>query len=112
MAIAPAELAAAVDVLLENVFTHTDDGLPLAIGYGREGGTAKIWVADAGPGIDSSATERGQSGAGSTGLGLDIARKTVEKVGGSLAITTSTLGGAADRAAHPAGRRRRLTLPR
>ena len=94
VAIAPAELAAAVDVLLENVFTHTDDGLPLAIGYGREGRTAKIWVADAGPGIDSSAAERGESGAGSTGLGLDIARKTVENVGGSLSITTSTLGGA------------------
>lgn len=94
VAIPAAELAAAVDILLENVFSHTDDGLPLSIGYGREGDAAKIWVADSGPGIEPLATERGQSGAGSTGLGLDIARRTVEKVGGSLTVATSSLGGA------------------
>ncbi|HEY3239758.1 MAG TPA: ATP-binding protein [Acidimicrobiia bacterium] len=37
---------------------------------------------------------RGASGAGSTGLGLDIARRTAEAAGGSLRIAASPRGGA------------------
>ena len=38
--------------------------------------------------------QRGESGAGSTGLGLDIARRTAESSGGSLSLRSSPEGGA------------------
>jgi signal transduction histidine kinase len=49
-------------------------------------------VADAGPGLPEPAVERGRSGAGSTGLGLDIARRTAESSGGELRIASSASG--------------------
>jgi signal transduction histidine kinase len=42
--------------------------------------------------MDGTAVERGRSGAGSTGLGLDIARRTAEGSGGALRVA-STRGG-------------------
>ena len=47
---------------------------------------------DAGPGLPAGAVERGRSGAGSTGLGLDIARRTAEASGGPLRIDASRRG--------------------
>jgi len=88
------ELAAAVDVLLENVFAHTGEGTALTIGFDERAGSARIWVADAGDGIDPSLIERGRSSAGSTGLGLDIARRMADGVGGSLDVVASSTGGA------------------
>jgi signal transduction histidine kinase len=51
-----------------------------------------VIVADSGPGMDETDVERGRSGAGSTGLGLDIARRTAESSGGSFRIASSTAG--------------------
>jgi signal transduction histidine kinase len=51
-------------------------------------------VADEGPGFpDPSVLHRGRSGAGSTGLGLDIARRTAEATGGSLELGRAAGGG-------------------
>jgi len=50
-------------------------------------------VNDGGPGIDAVGEDESYSGR-STGLGLSIARTTAEKVGGSIEVTTSHLGGA------------------
>jgi signal transduction histidine kinase len=48
------------------------------------------------PGDDVDVTGRGTSTRGSTGLGLDIVRRTAESVGGTIEITRSgRLGGAA-----------------
>ncbi len=94
VAILEQELAAAVDTLLENVFTHTDEGVPLAIGFDRCGDQARIWVEDGGPGIRQEGLEIGSSTVGSTGLGLSIARRTVRSAGGDLEIGTGDLGGA------------------
>jgi signal transduction histidine kinase len=49
-------------------------------------------VSDTGPGTDPDAVERGSSGGGSTGLGLDIARRTAEASGGALQIGQSSGG--------------------
>lgn len=93
--VAESAFAAAFDVLMENVFAHTDDGVAIEIGCRRSPpDRVVVWVADGGPGIDPSALERGVSGAGSTGLGLDIARQLAETGGGAFVVDTSALGGA------------------
>ena len=89
------DLATCMDILLENVFAHTPEGAGLAIGLGRRAaGGAWLVVADDGPGFRSpDPTERGRSGGGSTGLGLDIARRIAESSGGTLTIGPSASGG-------------------
>ncbi|MFI6479893.1 sensor histidine kinase [Nonomuraea sp. NPDC050663] len=96
--VAAADLGAAVDALLGNVFRHTAEGTAFTVTLheGTGTGTVGILVADAGSGIPDpeTALTRGASGAGSTGLGLDIARRLAESTGGSLRLDTSSLGGA------------------
>lgn len=91
--VSAASLEAVLDVLIENVFAHTEDATPFAVGFGADTDVVRIWVADGGPGFDLGATVRGVSLAGSTGLGLDIARSTAESAGGSLEIGAGELGG-------------------
>ena len=91
------DLAACTDVLLENVFSHTAEGAAFTVRLSRRaGGGAWLVIADDGPGFpDADPTERGRSSGGSTGLGLDIARRIAEASGGSLMIGRSTSGGGA-----------------
>ncbi|SDI32858.1 Signal transduction histidine kinase [Sinosporangium album] len=90
------DLSAVVDALLGNVFRHTAEGTAFTITLHEGSDVIGILVADAGPGIPDpeTALERGASGSGSTGLGLDIARRLAESSGGTLRIGTSSLGGA------------------
>ena len=90
------ELGAAVDALIENVFAHTADGTAFSVLVAaREDGGARVAVGDAGVGIVGTGLDRrGRSASGSTGLGLDIARRCVETVGGAFGLGTSDLGGA------------------
>ncbi|MEV0288371.1 HAMP domain-containing sensor histidine kinase [Kribbella sp. NPDC050820] len=80
------DLGAALDALVENVVAHTPDGTPARITLTREPHGVRIVVADKGPGIPLGAGERGRSDRGSTGLGLDIARRCAEAAGGQLTI--------------------------
>ncbi|APU19764.1 sensor histidine kinase [Actinoalloteichus sp. GBA129-24] len=96
-----ADLAACVDALLGNVFAHTPDGSAIAVRLlAWPTGGARLVVADAGPGFaestngDTGPLRRGASGAGSTGLGLDIARRTASASGGTLSLGVSAWGGA------------------
>lgn len=90
-----ADLGAAVDVLVDNVFSHTRDGTPFAISVRSVGEVVEVAVEDAGPGFaDATLAERGRSGAGSTGLGLDVARRTAEAAGGVLVLGVGADGGA------------------
>lgn len=91
------ELTAVVDALLGNVFRHTAEGTAFTVTLHQGADTVGILVADAGPGIPDpdAALRRGASGAGSTGLGLDIARRLAESTGGTVKIDrSSVLGGA------------------
>jgi signal transduction histidine kinase len=91
-----ADAAAAVDVLLGNVFAHTPEGAPYQVGLVAAGGRVRLRVDDAGPGIaePEAALDRGTSRSGSTGLGLDIAASTARAAGGTLVIGRSPIGGA------------------
>jgi len=91
------DLAACADILLENVFAHTPEGASLAIRLSpRAGGGAWLVVTDDGPGFgDADPTARGLSRGGSTGLGLDIARRIAEASGGTLVAGRSASGGGA-----------------
>lgn len=89
------DLAAALDALLGNVFAHTPDGTALTVSLApRPGGGAVLTVADSGPGFPGEALRRGSSGSGSTGLGLDIARRVAEAGGGALHVEQAPGGGA------------------
>jgi signal transduction histidine kinase len=90
------DLAAAADALIGNVFRHTAEGTAFAVTLHAGHDVVLAFFADAGPGIadPAAALRRGASGAGSTGLGLDIARRVAESTGGALRIDRSALGGA------------------
>lgn len=87
---------AMLDAVLANVFSHTEEGVPIDVALARLADTAILRIEDAGPGFpDTDVIERGRSGGSSTGLGLDIARRTAESAGGSMAVSRGTrLGGA------------------
>jgi signal transduction histidine kinase len=95
VAVAERELTAALDAVLGNVFDHTAEGVDFALGCWAKEGMAVIVVEDAGPGlpVGIDPLARGVSGVGSTGLGLDIARRTAERAGGSLTAGPSAMGG-------------------
>lgn len=91
------DLAAVLDALLGNVLSHTDEGtgfrvtvVPVDHGGGR------LIVDDSGPGfpVERDVSVRGESGGGSTGLGLDIVRGAAEASGGRLTLQRSATGGA------------------
>lgn len=96
-----ADLAACVDAVLGNVFAHTPDGTDFEVELSRRpDGDVCLAVGDAGPGLAPTLAvlaegrpRRGDSGGGSTGLGLDIARRTAANSGGELVIQESPLGG-------------------
>ncbi|WP_433511124.1 ATP-binding protein [Nonomuraea sp. CA-143628] len=88
------ELAACVDALLGNVFAHTPEGAALSVRLAARPPGAVLTVADEGPGFDQALLERGNSAGGSTGLGLDIARRTAEDAGGRLSVSAPSGGGA------------------
>ena len=88
------DLGAAVDALLENVVAHTSEGTPFSVTLAATDDGARLEIADDGPGIPESAEIRGRSDRGSTGLGLDIARRCAEAAGGSMTIGSAPSGGA------------------
>ncbi|WP_156726586.1 sensor histidine kinase [Streptomyces apocyni] len=101
--VARADLSAALDALLGNIFRHTPEGTAFAVDVhsgGADTNSVIVLVSDAGPGITDpeAALARGGSpggsGAlGSTGLGLDIVRQLAEGTGGDVRIGSSVLGG-------------------
>lgn len=95
--VAEEDLAACIDILLENVFAHTPDGTAFSVRVtARTAGGAWVVVSDSGPGFSHpDPPRRGLSSAGSTGLGLDIARRIAESSGGSLTLGRSPHGGGA-----------------
>lgn len=87
------DLAAALDALLGNVLSHTDPPAGCRITVDSDGAQVRIRIDDEGPGLDPDKLARGHSGGGSTGLGLDIARRTAERAGGTMTVGRHDGGG-------------------
>ncbi|PWK64044.1 signal transduction histidine kinase [Streptomyces sp. CG 926] len=89
------DIAAVVDALIGNVFSHTPPGTAFAVRVARTAQAVELVVEDSGPGIPEPdrALSRGSS-TGSSGLGLDIARRAAAVTGGSMRIAHAPQGGA------------------
>jgi signal transduction histidine kinase len=104
VAVGETDLRDVLDIVVDNVFAHTPEGVPLAIRLEADGPTAILTVRDEGPGFD----ERGGGSVhhadriGSTGLGLQIMRRAVAGFGGDVEV----------RSAPGQGTEVRLRLPR
>ena len=92
------DLADLVDVLVDNVFAHTPEGTPFSVLLSGAGEVARLEVADEGPARTAAPPAARQ---GTTGLGLDIVRRTARDAGGSLTLERRT----------PHGTRAELSLP-
>ncbi|WGX99105.1 HAMP domain-containing sensor histidine kinase [Nocardioides sp. L-11A] len=83
------DLRAAIDALIENAIAHTPDRTAVAIRARVDADAPHlvvIEIADRGPGFAADAVRRGRSDRGSTGLGLDIARRCARASGGELVV--------------------------
>jgi signal transduction histidine kinase len=87
--VAPDDLANLVDCLIDNVFAHTPERTPFAVSLVEVDGMVRLVVSDDGPGPAARAGDR----LGSTGLGLDIARRTAAGSGGDLTFGPGQEGG-------------------
>ncbi len=90
------QAGAAIDALIGNVFSHTDPGTGFEISANVRDSSVRIEVADGGAGFSNrfDPGRRGMSGADSSGLGLDIARRFATDAGGEMTIGASPHGGA------------------
>ncbi|MDH3425140.1 MAG: HAMP domain-containing histidine kinase [Acidimicrobiia bacterium] len=81
------DVVVVVDTLIENIFSHTESGIGFNIEVTTVDSQPLLIVTDDGPGVGSvGSVQRGDSGSGSTGLGLDIVRRMAERSGGRLTI--------------------------
>ncbi|MGN6576871.1 MAG: sensor histidine kinase [Nocardioides sp.] len=103
VAVDEADLRDVLDIVVDNVFAHTPDGVPLAIRLEVDGPVAVLTVRDEGPGFDEHhGADRAGERIGSTGLGLQILRRAVAGFGGDVEV----------RSAPGQGTEVRLRLPR
>ena len=90
------DLTDLVDVMIDNVFAHTPEGTGLRldlhdVDHALDGRSVVLLVADAGPGFAPGGRRHRE---GSTGLGLDIARRIAAGGGGRLRTGSAPEGGA------------------
>ncbi|HEX6148290.1 sensor histidine kinase [Nocardioides sp.] len=89
VSLATEDLIDLVDVLIDNVFAHTSEPTGFAVLLERQGADVRLRVEDDGAGPMARDEQR----PGSTGLGLDIARRTAEAAGGRLSLGPRPGGG-------------------
>ena len=84
---------AVIDALVGNVFDHTPPGTDLSLATGETRNRPWLELTDKGPGFSGrDVIQRGKSDRGSTGLGLDIAKRTAELTGGTLDVANTEVG--------------------
>lgn len=78
------ELSDVVDICLDNVFAHTPDGTDFALRLRAADGRVELEVVDEGPGFPVRPNEPRR---GTSGMGLRIARRVVERAHGRFSIS-------------------------
>jgi signal transduction histidine kinase len=80
-------------ILVDNAIRHTPEGTHVTISASRRNGTAKVTVADTGPGLESGAATQvfdrfftGDSQRGGAGLGLAIAKELAQRMHGEIRL--------------------------
>jgi two-component system OmpR family sensor kinase len=88
----PDRVAQIMRILIDNALTHTPKGTAIKVGAALSNGTARLVVADDGPGIEHRSRDRvferfytGDEVSGS-GLGLAIARELADRMHGELSV--------------------------
>jgi signal transduction histidine kinase len=94
-------LTQAVMNLARNAIEHTPESAAVSLGASINGSSARIWVADAGPGIPDAnvdrlfgrfARGRGSRRTAGAGLGLSIVKAIAEGHGGRVEVVTGSEG--------------------
>jgi signal transduction histidine kinase len=82
-------------ILVDNAIRHTPNGTHVTISASRRNGTAKVTVADSGPGLESGAATQvfdrfftGDSRNGGAGLGLAIAKELAQRMHGEIRLNS------------------------
>ncbi len=78
------------DVLVDNVFAHTADGVPFSVLLEVHDDRVDLRVSDEGAGFDPRQEHVPREG--STGLGLEMARRTARGFGGDLSVLSGSGG--------------------
>ena len=107
MRVPPRAFGQALRGLIKNAQEASPPGTPVSVAVRNDGGAVAVEVSDRGPGIPAAVLERvGEpffttkpTGKG-MGLGVFLARTTLERLGGNLRISSS-----------PAGTRALILLP-
>jgi signal transduction histidine kinase len=80
-------------ILMDNAIRHTPEGTHVTVSTSRRNGTAKVTVADSGPGLDGGAGTQvfdrfftGDSQNGGAGLGLAIAKELATRMHGEIRL--------------------------
>jgi len=99
--LSPEEAIEVFDCLIDNVFSHTEEGVPFGVSVSRRDGSATLLVADGGdapdPELIRSLFEPGVRGTDSsgTGFGLEIVRRRARSGGGDVRAYRHRNGGLA-----------------
>lgn len=75
------EFGDVVDICLDNIFAHTPDGTDFSLRLAARDGRVTLELIDAGPGFSA---EPGELRRGTSGMGLQIAQRLIERAHGRL----------------------------
>ena len=88
------DLVDLIDICIDNVFAHTDEGVAFGVTLSKSGDGAVLVIADQGPGFQEGVPHGGHEVIGRTGVGLEIVEKLVRGLGGTFRTSPPGLAGA------------------